>query len=366
MHETTSAAPPASLRTPWIGAALLVAFVVAAYAGSLAPAWLEYDDDWLVRENRVLADPSPVALVTAATDFSVPTRLALGAEYLPVRDAFVWLELRAFGPAPLPMRAVSVLLYAAACALLLGWAGRVPEVPALAVWLFALHPVHVESVAWLAGRKDQLALLFTAAALRVWAGERASLRRVLVPLLVALACGSKAMSVVVPLLFVAHDLLARRRTDRVGLLLSGAVALLAALVHARVGASVSMLAALPGGSRAAAVATMAPVFWEYVGLSLGLVRPSLVHPVPARTIADPVALLAIAGAAALALGHPEHGYYSRADLAWGARGSARSAGRRPRLTPRRAGSSSRASRPCARRWGPRHVPPSSPSAPTGP
>jgi tetratricopeptide (TPR) repeat protein len=290
---------PSARRSPWLDAAALALFVALAYAPSVSSAWLSYDDDWLVRDNPVMCDASAHALRTIAADLSVPARLSLGAEYLPVRDLCVWLEARAFGVEPLPMRAVSVVLYAAACVLLLLWARRVPLVPLLAVWLFALHPAHVESVAWLAGRKDQLALLWTAAALLAYASERASLRRALVPLFVALACFSKATSVVLPLLLLAHDALARRRPDALALALAAVPAALATLVHVRVGASVSMLAALPGGSRSAAVATMAPVFWRYVGLSFGVLPPSLAHAVPNRTFAEPVVLAALAALAAL-------------------------------------------------------------------
>lgn len=290
------------LSAIWLQALALVVVIAVAYAPSLSGQWLDYDDGWLVRDNRILAEASPSALVTVFTDLSRPTRHVLGAEYLPIRDLSVWLEWRAFGASPWPMRAVSIAIYAAACALFLVWARRTPGVPALAAWLFALHPVHVESAAWLAGRKDVLALFFTAAALCAWSSERASLRRLLAPLVVALARFSKAMSVIVPLLFVAHDLLARRRSDRVALALAGAVALFAAAFHAKVGAVVSMYAALPGGSRVSAIATMAPIVWRYLALSVGAVQPSLAHAVPPRTLADPAAITALVGLVALVAG----------------------------------------------------------------
>jgi tetratricopeptide (TPR) repeat protein len=305
LPDPEPAAPAESPRARWIAAisiVALVALVVVAYAPSLSGQWLDYDDGWLIRDNRILGDASPAALLTVFTDVSRATRHVLGAEYLPVRDLSVWLELRTFGASPWPMRAVSLAIYAAACALLLVWARRTPGVPVLAVWLFALHPVHVESAAWLAGRKDVLALFFTAAALCAWSSERAGLRRLLAPLLVALACFSKAMSVIVPCLFLAHDLLARRRSDRGALALAGAVAVFAAVVHAQVGATVSMYATLPGGSRLSAIATMAPVFWRYVALSVGVVQPSLAHAVPPRTPADPLAILALVGLVALVAG----------------------------------------------------------------
>lgn len=290
---------PRPPRAAWLESTALVVFILLAYVPSLSSAWLAYDDDWLVRDNVLMRAPATGALRAIAADFTVPTRLALGAEYLPVRDLTVWLEVHAFGLEPLPMRVVSLGLYAIACVLLLLWARRVPHVPLLAVWLFALHPVHVESVAWLAGRKDVLALLFTTGALLAYASERAALRRTLVPLLVTFACFSKAVSVVLPLLLLAHDLLRRRKSDWVALGLAAIPAALAAIVHVRVGVSVSMLAALPGGSRAGAVATMAPVFWRYLGISFCALKPSLTHPVIERTLADPIALAALGGFLAL-------------------------------------------------------------------
>ncbi|MCC7538673.1 MAG: hypothetical protein IT379_20780, partial [Deltaproteobacteria bacterium] len=48
----------------------LAAAVVVSYAGSLSGGFLNYDDDWLIERNPVLADPSPAALATIWTDLS--------------------------------------------------------------------------------------------------------------------------------------------------------------------------------------------------------------------------------------------------------------------------------------------------------
>ena len=119
MTPDDAAVPALPARRPaWLDVAALDAYVVLAYAASVSRAWLSYDDDWLVRDNPVMREASPRALGAIVGDLSVPTRLALGAEYLPVRDVCVWLEVRAFGDSPWPMRALSIVLYAAACALL--------------------------------------------------------------------------------------------------------------------------------------------------------------------------------------------------------------------------------------------------------
>ena len=137
----------------------------------------------------------------------------------------------------------------------------------LCVLLFALHPLHVESVAWLAGQKDVLALLFIAAALHCHA-RAADHARITVPLLVLAACLSKSMSVAVLGLLAAQDFVLARRPNRVlyaGVLASIALAL---ALHLHVGSVVGMLTRPPGGSRYTAFITMGPVWLRYLAHGL--------------------------------------------------------------------------------------------------
>ncbi len=283
------------------GGVALALLTLAVYAVTLTSGWLEYDDDWLVRDNPFFTAPTLEGLARIWVDLSRETRLALGAEYLPVRDTSEWLAAISLGVGPTSHHAIDVALYLAACFALRSWLHRaLPEralVVEVCVLLFATHPVHVESVAWIAGRKDVLALLFSALALRAYASDDPRARRVLAPLAIALACLAKATSVVLPLLLVAHDLLRPRAPDRAALALSLVPALGALALHLRVGATVGMLASLPGGSRAAALMTMAPVLFRYLGLSVGALPSSIAHDVPERSLADPIAWLALGGAA---------------------------------------------------------------------
>lgn len=274
---------------------LLALAVLLAYLPSLSGGFLNWDDPWLIRDNRVLADPSPAALGRIWRDFSVETRLALGAEYLPVRDTELWLEARLFGLSPGGLRASALALYVAAMLLmrlaLRRTFGRF--VPAeVAVWVFALHPVHVESVAWLSGRKDVLALLFVAAAMAVHAGESRQ-RLWAVPALLLAAHLSKSMTVVAAGLLVVQDLLARRRPDLRIYAGAGAVAFGALLVHTAVGDLVGMTQAPAGGSTLTQALGMAPVLCRYVGSLFFPPALSLVHDVPVVTRPGPSTLLAL-------------------------------------------------------------------------
>ncbi len=286
---------------------MLALAVVLAYAGSLGADFLRYDDDWLIASSPVMQDGSLEAPRAIVTDLSRETRRALGAEYLPVRDLVTWLAVRALGTSAPALRVVLLALYVGAVLAWRAWFRHVlgPGLPAeVAALAFALHPAHAESVAWLAGFKDVLALLFTGLALAIHRGPASGRRRALVTLCVVLACLSKAVSVVLPVLLGISDAWAGRRVDRATLAITGALAGAAALLHASVGASVGMYAAMPGGDRAHALATMAPVALRYALRTLLVEPASIVYDVPDRSLADPLAVavllgLALAAAAAL-------------------------------------------------------------------
>jgi hypothetical protein len=167
---------------PW----LIGVLVFAVYLPSIPGDFLAYDDPWLVENNPVLKLPVGDALRSILFDLGLQTRLSLGAEYLPVRDVSYWVD-GALGFGAAAMRAEQVFMYIAAvlvlrAALLRNLRSRAAaEITSLC---FALHPVHVESVAWIAGRKDVLALLFIAAALRAYEA-RGRWRWAAVPLLAA-------------------------------------------------------------------------------------------------------------------------------------------------------------------------------------
>jgi tetratricopeptide (TPR) repeat protein len=88
-------------------------------------------------------------------------------QYYPVLHTAFWVEHHFWGDSPLGYHLLNILLHATA-ACLLGIALRRLAVPGawLAALLFALHPVCVESVAWIAEQKNTLsAVLYFGAAL---------------------------------------------------------------------------------------------------------------------------------------------------------------------------------------------------------
>ena len=95
-------------------------------------------------------------------------------QYYPVLHSAFWVEHRLWGDTLLGYHLVNVLLHATSCLLLARlvrrlWSlGSGPALPAGADWLaaliLALHPVCVESVAWVSEQKNALSLVFYLAA----------------------------------------------------------------------------------------------------------------------------------------------------------------------------------------------------------
>jgi tetratricopeptide (TPR) repeat protein len=117
------------------------------------------------------------------------------------------------GDAPHGFHAANLLLHAGVCALV--WfaarrAGVFYGTAILTALLFAVHPVHVEAVANVAGRAELLAAGF---ALAAWLAHRRH-QRLLAPLLYLMAVLSKEGAVLAPVLFVLDDLVRRRDGER--------------------------------------------------------------------------------------------------------------------------------------------------------
>ena len=153
MSASVSPSQDANRRGPsWaIGAVAIVAAVVAAYLPSLANGFVWNDSDYVTRADlRGLAGLLRIWSEPGATE-----------QYYPVLHTAFWAEHRLWGDAPMGYHLVNVALHALNAVLL--W--RVLGVLALpgawfAALFYGLHPVCVESVAWISEQKNTLSTAF--------------------------------------------------------------------------------------------------------------------------------------------------------------------------------------------------------------
>ena len=138
--------------------ALLVLFALVAYWPTLSCGFI-WDDDDYVEHNKVLE--APAGLVRIWTE---PTA---SPQYYPLVFTTFWIERRLYDLDPAGYHAVNVLLHAANGLLLWRLLRRLAiPVAWFAAALFVLHPVEVESVAWITERKNVLSgFLYLASAL---------------------------------------------------------------------------------------------------------------------------------------------------------------------------------------------------------
>lgn len=161
---TTAGRLAEALRSPrlrgWLAALALVAGVVLAYQ----PAWnagFVWDDDYYVTDNPLLTAPDGLSRIWFSKDSP--------SQYFPLTYTTFRVQRALWGLDASGYHWVNLLLHAVN-ALLVWRLLRRLAVPGawLAAAIFALHPVQVESVAWITELKNVQSLFFSLLALLAW------------------------------------------------------------------------------------------------------------------------------------------------------------------------------------------------------
>ena len=206
-RKSTSPKParPGRRRPITLIAAGLILLVFAVFLPTVGDSFIYFDDDYYVTQNPMVqrgftADGLAWALTT--TDYFY---------WHPVTWASHMLDCELYGLKPGGHHLTNVLLHAATT--LLVFAGFFYMTGAL--WrsgilaaLFAIHPLHVESVAWIAERKDVLAGFFWFAAVLAYAyyvRHNTWRRYLLVTACFVLGLMSKPVMVTLPLALLLLD-----------------------------------------------------------------------------------------------------------------------------------------------------------------
>jgi protein O-mannosyl-transferase len=147
------------LQRPWLHAVLLFVLTVAAYIPAMRAEFI-WDDEWYVENNQALVQPGGLWDIWFGMRLE-PARIGEIPQYYPLVHTTFWLETRLWGLDPTGFHVVNVLIHATTVLLLWRLLVRL-NVPGawLAAAIFAVHPVHVESVAWITERKNILAGVF--------------------------------------------------------------------------------------------------------------------------------------------------------------------------------------------------------------
>jgi len=139
-------------KSPAAGAALIILLTMVAYLPALHCGYI-WDDDFYVTENPTLRSLGGLEAIWLKPGATV--------QYYPLVFTSFWAEHRLWGLQPFGYHLVNVILHSINAVLLWRVLQRL-QIPGSwwAAAIFALHPVNVESVAWVTERKNVLSGLF--------------------------------------------------------------------------------------------------------------------------------------------------------------------------------------------------------------
>ncbi|MCB1057740.1 MAG: tetratricopeptide repeat protein [Acidobacteria bacterium] len=273
----------------WLAAAVLVAATLWVYWPVTGYGTVGYDDPIYLEDNPVVMQGlSGEGLVWALTT-------GHASNWHPLTWLSHMLDVELFGRDWGAHHAVSAVLHALSAVLLLLFleraTGRLGPAMAAAA-LFALHPIHVESVAWLSERKDVLSTLLAWVALLAylgWCWRPTRGRYAAVVVLLVLGLAAKPMLVTLPFVLLLLDLwplerwapaqgwpaLRPRLVEKLPLFALALASSVVTLVVQRAGGAVSGLAGVPLGER---LANAAVSYVAYLGKLLWPVDLAVFYP----------------------------------------------------------------------------------------
>ena len=266
-----------------------------------APVWwhdfVNFDDPLYVLDNPIVADGLTWSGVVRAF-----TMIQAGYWH-PLTWLSHMVDIELFGLKPGPHLLVNVLMHTFSTLLLFGVVTRMTGLGGRAFFvaaIFAIHPLRVESVAWVAERKDVLSALFwvlTCSAYLTYVRRPSAVRYGLVALSLVMALLSKPMAVTIPFALLLMDAwplgrwnatssspdarglwpLVREKLPLIALAVASAV--ITFLVQRKAGA-VQSIDAFPIAAR---LANVPVAYAKYVMLTIFPWKLAPLYPYPAKT-----------------------------------------------------------------------------------
>jgi protein O-mannosyl-transferase len=143
----------------------ILLLTVIVYSGAMRHDFIyQFDDDLYVTNNP------DIQALTAENFGKIFTNTYVGL-YLPITMATYMLEYSAFGPNPMPYHLTNLIIHLINTVLVFMLIIKIRPgtyLASIVAFVFALHPMHAESVTWISERKDVLYALFYLAGLLSW------------------------------------------------------------------------------------------------------------------------------------------------------------------------------------------------------
>lgn len=194
--------PSYSISQQWVAYLSIIISIFLAFNGSWNHDFVYWDDQYYVTDNIYISNPT-------WENFKILSTKVISLNYHPLTMWSLWLNSYFFGVGQAtPFIITNLVLHTFAACILYKFVERLTKGEMLTAMfvaiIFAIHPMHVESVIWVSERKDVLHALFYFAALLAYinyldySGKK---YYVLAFLLFLLSCLSKATAVsMVPIL----------------------------------------------------------------------------------------------------------------------------------------------------------------------
>jgi len=201
----------------WLAGILLITFI--AFSPSLKNGFTNWDDNVYVPENGLIKS---VSFNNIKKMFDTDNHVSLN--YHPITILSLAIDYKISGFSAKAFHFTNLLFHLFNTALVFLFVFLLSEkkivVAAIVAVLFGIHPMHVESVAWIAERKDVLYVFFFMLSLIVYLkyiqqqGTQKIMWYVLLLVLFLLSVLSKAMAIVLPFILFLVDYYKGRKLDK--------------------------------------------------------------------------------------------------------------------------------------------------------
>jgi hypothetical protein len=200
-------------RQFWLTGLGLITLVICVYAQSIQFDFIRFDDyNYVVFNGHVNTGLSWANIYWAFTE-------SHANNWHPMTWISHMLDVELFGLNPAGHHSTNLFVHALNCILLLLFfrLAGIKQLPAISMAiLFGVHPMHVESVVWIAERKDVLStffMLLTLIAYSRYVRQRTIVGYIPIVIFYALGLMSKSMLVTLPFVLLLLDYFPFRRFD---------------------------------------------------------------------------------------------------------------------------------------------------------